>query len=139
MKSHGVSFSYENLSPTKNGAVGLKSNLKQGSSITLDDELQKTSMNPKRLRLIQRLILKYSAKFGTSETVVNIIEKTVGRHMDGKSQVSPALFDEIERDIESQISRLDSSFYEKIEIYTPKLRALKGIKQPTLTQHSTTP
>jgi hypothetical protein len=58
-------------------------------------------VNPKHLRLIQRLILKYSAKFGTSDEVVSIIEKTVGRNLEGKSQVSPQLFDEIERDIES--------------------------------------
>jgi hypothetical protein len=82
--------------------------------------------------LIQRLILKYSSKFGTSEDVISIIEKTVGRHLDGKSQVSPSLFDEIEREIDHQISKLDLSFTDKKEAYTPKLRALKGLKQPTL-------
>ena len=55
----------------------------------LDEERQKNSVNPKHLRLIQRLILKYSSKFGTSDEVVTIIEKTVGRNLDGKSQVNP--------------------------------------------------
>ena len=96
-------------------------------------------MNPKRLRLIQRLILKYSAKFGTSEEVIGIIEKTVGRCLEGRSQVSPQLFDEIERDIDFQVQKLDNSFNEKKDIYTPKLRALKGVKHPMLSQHSTTP
>ena len=121
----GVSFTYEQQqSPNKNNYVGLKSNLKQ-SSIMLDEERQKNSVNPKHLRLIQRLILKYSSKFGTSDEVVTIIEKTVGRNLDGKSQVNPQLFDDIEREIDSQIQKLDSTF-----AYTPKLRAMKGVKQP---------
>ena len=66
--------------------------------------------------------------------MVSIIEKTVGKNLDGKSQVSPQLFDEIERDIESQIQKIDSTFN-----YSPKLRAMKNAKQPTLTQHQTTP
>jgi hypothetical protein len=92
------------------------------------------------------LILKYSSRFGTSETVLATIERVVHRTLDGRQKITPALFDDIEREIESQLAYDSSNNSFNQHSYTPKLRALRGLVKnapnilaQSAAQHSTTP
>lgn len=52
---------------------------------------------------MQRLVIKFSAKFGNSEEITDIIKSTIKTHLEGKDQVSPESFDAIEADIASKL------------------------------------
>lgn len=82
------------------------------------------------------MILKYSSKFGTSDDVLAVIERAVHRNLDEKANINPQLFDDIEHEIVETLKGYGdtSPISFKSSLYTPKLRALKGIKQPSVPQ-----
>ncbi len=99
-RNFGNSFA-KNLSPKTTKPVSLERYRGKLDPINETSITATTTTNvlSKRQILVQRLILKYSAQFGTSGEVLAVIQNTVAKNLEGKEKIKPHIFDEIEAEI----------------------------------------
>lgn len=59
--------------------------------------------NPAKSKLIKRLMIKFTSRFGSKEGDIKEITDTIKRHLEGKEHISPEIFDSIETELQQKL------------------------------------